>query len=67
MTCAHHWLIESPAGPTSTGVCKLCGAVRDFKTWVELNSYGYTFGDVPVYSKEFHEFVRQPMVSYRGR
>ena len=28
--CPHHWLIEPPQGPTSMGVCKLCGATREF-------------------------------------
>jgi hypothetical protein len=28
--CQHHWLIEEAAGPVSRGVCKLCGAKRDF-------------------------------------
>ena len=29
--CKHHWLIESPNGPTSQGVCKLCGMQSEFK------------------------------------
>lgn len=29
--CRHHWLIESPHGATSQGVCKLCGAIREFR------------------------------------
>ena len=29
--CAHHWLIGPPNGPTSSGVCKLCGAEGRFK------------------------------------
>lgn len=29
--CVHHWLIETPRGATSKGVCKLCGAVREFR------------------------------------
>lgn len=29
--CAHHWRIEMPCGPTSTGRCKLCGETREFK------------------------------------
>ena len=29
-TCKHHWLIEPPDGPTSKGVCKLCGEVKVF-------------------------------------
>jgi hypothetical protein len=28
--CRHHWIIDSPQGATSKGVCKLCGAKRDF-------------------------------------
>ncbi|MBI4233242.1 MAG: hypothetical protein HY686_02250 [Chloroflexi bacterium] len=30
-TCAHYWVIDTPSGPTSKGVCKLCGAVREFR------------------------------------
>jgi hypothetical protein len=26
----HHWVIAAPTGPTSTGVCKHCGASREF-------------------------------------
>ncbi len=29
-TCRHYWIIESPHGPTSEGVCKFCGAVKEF-------------------------------------
>ena len=32
--CSHHWLIESPSGPTSIGACKLCGASREFRNSV---------------------------------
>lgn len=28
--CNHHWLIDSPSGPISTGHCKLCGCERKF-------------------------------------
>ena len=28
--CKHHWLIEPPEGPTSKGVCKLCGEIKMF-------------------------------------
>ncbi|HEU4759630.1 MAG TPA: hypothetical protein VFT91_06570 [Dehalococcoidia bacterium] len=37
-TCRHHWMIESPDGPTSRGRCKVCGAERDF-----MNSFGDNF------------------------
>ena len=26
----HHWMIESPMGARSEGVCNICGIVRDF-------------------------------------
>ncbi len=29
--CTHHWMIEPPMSATSTGICKLCGAVREFR------------------------------------
>jgi hypothetical protein len=47
--CTHHWVIETPAGPTSEGQCKKCGAQRnDFANWVEKdyfrdNETGLTF------------------------
>jgi hypothetical protein len=32
--CVHHWMIESPRGDTSHGVCKLCGDVGEFQNSV---------------------------------
>ena len=29
--CRHHWLIESPHGATSMGICKLCGSQKEFR------------------------------------
>lgn len=29
--CRHHWVIESPQGATSHGICKVCGEERDFQ------------------------------------
>jgi len=34
-TCIHRWRIESPNGPTSTGVCQRCGATREFVNYIE--------------------------------
>ena len=31
-TCTHYWVIGPPEGPTSTGICRLCGAKREFET-----------------------------------
>ncbi len=28
--CQHHWRIASPNGATSQGICKRCGAEREF-------------------------------------
>ncbi len=30
----HRWRIEEPNGPTSTGVCKVCGTEKIFKNWL---------------------------------
>lgn len=32
--CAHHWVIESPGGPTSKAMCKRCGSVTEFSNYV---------------------------------
>ena len=37
--CVHHWMIRSPDGPTSVGICRRCGEERafvntlDYKVW----------------------------------
>jgi hypothetical protein len=28
--CRHHWVIETPDGPTSEGRCKRCGEQKSF-------------------------------------
>ena len=28
--CLHYWVIETSLGPTSCGVCKLCGKEKEF-------------------------------------
>ena len=33
-SCPHHWVIESPAGPVSVGICKRCGARTEFTNYV---------------------------------
>ncbi|MFC1848104.1 hypothetical protein ACFLXV_02180 [Chloroflexota bacterium] len=37
--CQHHWVIESPNGPTSTGSCKHCGAVKEFDNFTPFSSW----------------------------
>ncbi|HZP56668.1 MAG TPA: hypothetical protein VFC53_03835 [Dehalococcoidia bacterium] len=33
--CAHHWVIASPNGATSHGVCKRCGLEKEFPNSAE--------------------------------
>jgi hypothetical protein len=37
--CKHFWLIDSPNGPISRGRCKVCGALKEFKNYLESASY----------------------------
>ncbi len=36
--CTHHWRIASPAGESSTGVCQICGASREFQNYAYRSS-----------------------------
>ncbi len=42
LVCQHHWLIQAADGPTSPGVCRVCGEARDFRNYVETASWGDT-------------------------
>ena len=33
--CVHHWIIEFPEGPVSTGVCKHCGTTQRFYNYFD--------------------------------
>lgn len=37
--CVHHWIIESPRGPSSPGVCKYCGATQEFRNYIPFSSW----------------------------
>jgi hypothetical protein len=37
--CSHHWVIESPDGPTSQGRCKHCGVVKEFSNYLPYSSW----------------------------
>ncbi len=45
--CRHHWIIESHRGPISRGVCKLCGAVREFRNYVQYTVWGGAVSKIP--------------------
>ncbi len=32
---AHHYIVDTPNGPTSEGVCKTCGATKRFPNCIE--------------------------------
>ncbi|MCH7718947.1 MAG: hypothetical protein IIB21_05700 [Chloroflexi bacterium] len=34
-SCQHHWVIETPHGVTSRGMCKRCGTTRRFPNAAE--------------------------------
>ncbi len=38
-TCIHHWMIDSPNGPISTGTCKLCGVESEFRNSVPISGW----------------------------
>ena len=35
----HRWRIEEPSGPMSSGVCKVCGATKQFKNWLSEGDF----------------------------
>jgi hypothetical protein len=37
--CAHHWKINDPDGPVSSGVCKKCGIQKEFMNYIEGSSW----------------------------
>ena len=37
--CNHHWVIDSPNVPTSTGRCRVCGEIREFKNSIQITSW----------------------------
>ncbi len=37
--CHHHWLIDAAGGPTSKGICRVCGAERQFKNSLDSTEW----------------------------
>lgn len=37
--CVHFWVIETPNGPTSQGICKLCGRIQEFRNSVSSSAW----------------------------
>ena len=40
LVCRHHWLIQAADGPSSAGVCRICGETREFKNYMETAAWG---------------------------
>ncbi len=40
--CAHHWLIETAAGPVSRGVCRLRGEEWEFTNSTDFQGINWT-------------------------
>ena len=36
---AHRWRIEEPNGRVSQGTCRICGAAKEFKNWLEEGDF----------------------------
>ena len=39
-SCQHHWVIQDSGGPQSQGVCRICGALKSFKNYMETSYWG---------------------------
>lgn len=42
--CIHFWDIEEVNGPISQGVCRKCGAIREFRNWLSKTELKKTPG-----------------------
>ena len=38
--CIHHWIVESPNGPISEGVCKKCDQIKQFNNSENIKKRG---------------------------
>ncbi len=38
--CRHHWVIQAATGPVSAGICRHCGAVKEFKNYIGATYWG---------------------------
>ena len=38
-TCVHHWILQTPNGPTSEGTCKRCHLTREFTNYLDASAY----------------------------
>jgi hypothetical protein len=43
--CVHHWMLEQPKQGASHGICKLCGAVKDFPSIPPVSDDQHVFSE----------------------
>lgn len=64
--CTHHWMLEAPKSPYTTGTCKLCGATKEFQHQWELQDENWA---PRLHSKDIDLTVRYvqalEMIGYR--
>ena len=58
--CKHHWMIETPNGPTSNGTCKNCGDERTFVNYqVDKPYQRYFRGELDLTQKQEEGYHRE--------
>jgi hypothetical protein len=40
-SCQHVWVIDTPNGPSSRGVCAACAEEKEFQNYIEGSAWGY--------------------------
>ena len=58
-TCTHVWQIDPPNGPTSEGMCRLCGETRRF------NNYLPGTGDRVFQDGLYANHPNEPLIPYK--
>jgi len=58
--CAHYWLIEPATGPTSMGICKLCGTQKEFSNQFRRNGLAGGHSSSPAPDTEDAQSDEQP-------
>ena len=62
--CQHHWVIDSPNGPVSKGVCRICGEEREFQNSIEGSSFGTVYKErLPGNSRFQSDIETKPRVT----
>ena len=50
--CKHFWVIESPSGPTSDGVCRNCGEAREFRNSLPMTRWAVSYTHLPLPTRD---------------